>query len=190
MYFLNHCPVSIVLSATPKNKPCGLFVNSYSRTNCDDFSSCVIRTVKDPKSADPKTPQAFQFPFEWFTAARVVEDICQSATHLMLQMGMHLPDKIPNSARGLEGSRRHVGPLVSKEFVDRVPFFRARQSPNTVANFLKEVTISQYLDGLVPTVVFLFAHDDRNGLAVTCDGDRFIPALDYINEFAELRLDF
>jgi len=45
--------------------------------------------------------------------------------------------------------------------------FFARQSPNDGANFLKKVTISQYLNGLTPSVVFLFAHDDRNGLAIT-----------------------
>ena len=99
-----------------------------------------------------------------------------------------MPDQIPDCARDLEGTSRHVKLLLRKQFLDRIPFLRARQPPNAVADLFEKLGISQNLNGLLPAVVFVLAHDDRNGLAIPSDGNGLIPALDDINELAELRL--
>src|SRR5438093_10143248 len=112
----------------------------------------------------------------------------RAARTLRFRSGSMFPDQLPHRARRLEGSNRHADGLISKQFLDRIPFLGPRQPANTVANLLKEFWILQNLGSLVPAVIFLFAHDDRDGLPVPCDRDRFISALDDINDFAELCL--
>lgn len=94
--------------AISNDVPRGFFIDRDSRTGCDDFSSCVIRTINDAMAADAKTPKTFQLSFEGFAAVRIVEDIREGGAHFTLQLGVHLPDKTPDGGRSLEGSSRHA----------------------------------------------------------------------------------
>ena len=135
--------------------PRSVFIDRHSRTDRHDFGSRIIRTIHDAIPADAKTPQTFQLAFEGVAAVGIVEDICEGVAHFPLHMGVHVPDKTPHGGWSLEGSSWHAE-LACKEFVERLPLLRARQSPNAVANLLQELSIRQNRNGLVPAVVFLF----------------------------------
>src|SRR5919197_1372964 len=80
------------------------------------------------------------------------------------------------------------GLLVAEELIKGIALFCALQRLNAPADLFHKLCVPHDLHSFQPTVVFIFANDNGNRLAVPGIGYDLVPALDAIHQLAKFGL--